>query len=237
MKKLFVFAVALGFFACVPAPAQNNDRHGNRHDDGGSNAAHGSADTHRGGQEPVMKGATMQQNTSGGRAAMAARSPATRRNTPAVETTQNRFLPSSGDTHPAAVGHAAADTRRNSNWSGGARPSQAERSATDRSRSNWSGGATAHSSNHDALRRNAQASRRFHRGNYIAPQGYQSRHWTYGERLPRLYYASNYWIGDFMMFGLFAPPSDLVWVRVGDDALLVDRYSGEIVQVEYGFFY
>ena len=28
-----------------------------------------------------------------------------------------------------------------------------------------------------------------------------------------------------------------VWVRDGDDALLIDRYSGEVIEVEYGIFY
>jgi Ni/Co efflux regulator RcnB len=87
------------------------------------------------------------------------------------------------------------------------------------------------------MRRNMQAPKHFHSGNYNAPQGYQYRHWSYGERLPRGYFARDYWISDFSMFGLFAPPSYLVWVRVGDDALLIDRDSGEIVQVRYGVFY
>ena len=33
------------------------------------------------------------------------------------------------------------------------------------------------------------------------------------------------------------PPPDAVWVRYGDDALLIDRYTGEVIQVEYGVFY
>ena len=83
----------------------------------------------------------------------------------------------------------------------------------------------------------APAPRVSRHGDYRAPQGYQARHWSYGGRLPRSYFVRDYWITDFLMFGLFAPPPDLIWVRVGNDALLVDEYSGDIVQVDYGVFY
>ena len=33
------------------------------------------------------------------------------------------------------------------------------------------------------------------------------------------------------------PPPGTVWVRYGNDALLIDRYSGEVIQVVYGIFY
>jgi Ni/Co efflux regulator RcnB len=88
-----------------------------------------------------------------------------------------------------------------------------------------------------ALRRNVQAPRRFHVGGYRAPPGYTPRHWSYGQRLPRAYFARNYWITDYLAYLLFAPPDGLVWVRVGDDALLIDEYTGEIIQVDYGVFY
>ena len=97
--------------------------------------------------------------------------------------------------------------------------------------------ATARNSNIASLRINVQSRHQFHDGNYSQPAGYQVRHWGYGDRLPNAYFARNYWIGDFLMFGLFAPPEGLVWVRVGDDALLIDEYTGEVVQVDYGVFY
>jgi Ni/Co efflux regulator RcnB len=88
-----------------------------------------------------------------------------------------------------------------------------------------------------ALRRNVQAQRHFSAGAYRQPQGYRQRHWSYGQRLPGGYYARNYWITDYLAYSLFAPPDGLVWVRVGPDALLIDQYSGEIIQVDYGVFY
>ena len=33
------------------------------------------------------------------------------------------------------------------------------------------------------------------------------------------------------------PMPGTVWVRYGDDALLIDRYTGEVIQVAYGIFW
>ncbi|WP_226017407.1 RcnB family protein [Novosphingobium sp. FKTRR1] len=87
------------------------------------------------------------------------------------------------------------------------------------------------------MRRNVQVKHRFHAGTYQRPQGYARHRWGFGQRLPRSYYARNYWIGDYLMFSLFAPPAGLVWVRVGRDAFLIDRYDGEIIQARYRVFY
>lgn len=84
--------------------------------------------------------------------------------------------------------------------------------------------------------RDFDAPRHFHEGGYRPPEGYEHRHWRHGDRLPPEYFIRDYWIGDFLAFGLFAPPPDYVWVRVGDDALLIDQYTGEVVQVEYDIF-
>jgi Ni/Co efflux regulator RcnB len=38
------------------------------------------------------------------------------------------------------------------------------------------------------------------------------------------------------MFALEVPPAGYEWVRDGNDALLVNTDSGEILQLEYGVF-
>jgi hypothetical protein len=97
----------------------------------------------------------------------------------------------------------------------------------DSRRSDWS-----------RFRRNLQSPHRFRFGIYQAPRGYYYRRWHFGERLPPAYFVRDYWLTNYFVFGLFAPPSpDLVWVRYGPDALLIDRYTGEIVQVRYNVFY
>jgi Ni/Co efflux regulator RcnB len=47
----------------------------------------------------------------------------------------------------------------------------------------------------------------------------------------------DYWLTDFYDFGLTPPPPGTVWVRYGDDALLIDEYNGEVIQVAYNVFY
>jgi Ni/Co efflux regulator RcnB len=88
-----------------------------------------------------------------------------------------------------------------------------------------------------SYRRNVTSAHRFHNGSYRRPSGWYSHRWVYGEHLPRAWFGRDYWIGDYITFGLMAPPDGYEWVRVGDDALLVDTDTGEVLQVEYGVFY
>jgi Ni/Co efflux regulator RcnB len=214
MKRLFACAAMLGLFAFVPAVAQHNDHHGGKNDATGSHPGQGSP--------PAAN-----HNGRAGRA-VAPRTPS-----PATAP-RNTLLPASGDVHPGPQGQAKG--RQNNSGPGNA--------------TNHNPTVNAHQGNGvhpnnvvtrrpdiNSLRHNLKASRHFRNGSYSPPRGYQSRHWSYGERLPRGYYARDYWIANFLMLDLFAPPPGLVWVRVGDDALLIDQISGDIVQVRYGLFY
>jgi len=84
---------------------------------------------------------------------------------------------------------------------------------------------------------NYQAQRRYSLGRYVRPHGWYERSWSYGETLPSIFWSRNYWIDDYWMFGLTIPPYDCQWVRYGDDALLINADSGDILQVVYGLFY
>jgi Ni/Co efflux regulator RcnB len=85
--------------------------------------------------------------------------------------------------------------------------------------------------------RNITSERHFHYGDYHAPAGYEYRRWNYGERLPAIYFAQQYWIANYWNFGLAWAPDGCEWIRFGPDAILVDVDTGEIVQVVYGVFY
>jgi Ni/Co efflux regulator RcnB len=85
--------------------------------------------------------------------------------------------------------------------------------------------------------RNFTATRRYRVESYRQPYGYSYRRWNYGQRLPRHYYVRNFWLTNFLFYGLFTPPPGYIWVRYGPDALLIDEYTGEIVQVQYDIFY
>jgi len=224
MKRLVLCAAALALLASVPVFAQNNDHRGSKNDTAASPVGHvtPNGDTGQTGKQRKVSGDTranapdMQRHTNAGPATGSSRTRGTAVHTrqPTANVRDGRFLPNSGDVHPAAPFRAAPDYKRN-----------------------YSRNTAVQRPDFNSLRRNMQAPRHFRNGHYHAPQGYQQRHWGYGERLPRGYFVRDYWISNFLMFGLFAPPSDLIWVRVGNDALLVDRYSGEIVQVRYSVFY
>jgi Ni/Co efflux regulator RcnB len=250
MKKLFVCAAALGLLASMPVSAQNNDRHGDKHDAAGSPEGHTAPSTgaHQSDQrrdttrqnDRTMTGNTdtrtvgVRQNTTGASSQPThTRSVAT--HAPAANATTNRFLPDSGDAHPSQAVRPTAGRGQNNSASSG--DSNRRPPAVNPQNPNWSGNTAGHQSDVSALRRNIRATKQFHGGSYNAPQGYQYRHWGYGERLPRGYFVRNYWIANFTLYGLFAPPSNLIWVRVGDDALLIDQENGDIVQVRYGVFY
>lgn len=87
-------------------------------------------------------------------------------------------------------------------------------------------------------RRVVRAPHRFHaRRPWIAPRGFTYRRFSLGERVPAALLAADFFLSDYFSYGLTPPPPGYVWVRDGSDAVLVDRYTGEVVQVEYDVFY
>lgn len=95
-----------------------------------------------------------------------------------------------------------------------------------------------HNDGFDALRRAFNAPRHYRHGRYHRPHGWYAHRWSFGEFLPSLFFSSrSYWISDYSDYDLPYPPPGTRWVRYGDDALLIDRYNGEIIQVVYGIFY
>jgi len=87
-----------------------------------------------------------------------------------------------------------------------------------------------------AYRHNFQAAHTYHIGAYRRPSGWAPHHWAYGQILPRIYWAPQYFIADYWLFSLEVPPPGYEWVRDDSDALLIDSNTGEILQVEYGVF-
>jgi Ni/Co efflux regulator RcnB len=81
------------------------------------------------------------------------------------------------------------------------------------------------------------AQRRFRAPAYRRPPGWYARRWTFGEILPAAFWAQDYWLSNYVDYALPPPPYGATWVRYGDDALLIDEDSGEIITVEYGVFY
>ncbi len=85
--------------------------------------------------------------------------------------------------------------------------------------------------------RNFRAEHRYRSRAYRRPVGWYYRRWSFGMVLPRPLWTRDNWIGDYGQFGLANPPYGYVWVRYGDDALLVNVDDGRILRVVYGLYY
>lgn len=78
----------------------------------------------------------------------------------------------------------------------------------------------------------------FNLSRYYSPY----RNWGYnrfsiGFFLPSLFYSQRYWIGDPWQYRLPHAPPGTQWVRYYNDVLLVDTWTGEVVDVIYDFFW
>lgn len=96
-----------------------------------------------------------------------------------------------------------------------------------------------HTNNHafDQLRRVFNSRHRFHHGTYRRPNGWFWHRWTFGEFLPYIFFERQYWLNDWEDFDLDDPPPGTVWIRYGNDALLIDEDTGEVIEVVYDVFY
>ena len=75
-------------------------------------------------------------------------------------------------------------------------------------------------------------------GRYYAPyRSYYYRPISIGFQLQSLFFSNRYWINDPWQYRLPAAYGPYRWVRYYDDVLLVDIYSGEVVDVIQNFFW
>lgn len=74
-------------------------------------------------------------------------------------------------------------------------------------------------------------------GRYYAPyRNYSYRRLGIGLSLGSLFYGSQYWIDDPYYYRLPDAYGPYRWIRYYDDVLLVDTYTGEVVDAIYDFF-
>jgi hypothetical protein len=78
---------------------------------------------------------------------------------------------------------------------------------------------------------------RFRIGIYYDPFGWGYQPYSVGWRLWPSYYSSSFWINDPWQYRLPYAPPGTQWVRYYNDALLVDMYTGEVVDAIQGFFW
>jgi Ni/Co efflux regulator RcnB len=233
MKNLFILVSLGAFLAAAPVMAQNDDHNNRRQEEQKSQTTAPQHDRVQRGHE--QRGA----NTA---------SPAGRMSGPAQPTTGQTANRPAGRSNSANTNRSQSNTSHNG-WSqhnravDNNRPrantpygrQTQNRAATDRSMQR--GESRSRAGNFSHLRRNYTANRRYRFGRYNRPRGYYTHRWIYGQRMPSIFFARNYWITNFAAFGLMLPPPGTVWVRYGNDAVLIDRYTGEVIQVVYDIFY
>jgi len=78
----------------------------------------------------------------------------------------------------------------------------------------------------------------FRLGRYTPPyRGYDYRRLSIGFYLDTMFFGPNYWLDDPYAYRLPPAYGPYRWVRYYDDALLVNIYDGEVVDVIYDFFW
>ena len=77
----------------------------------------------------------------------------------------------------------------------------------------------------------------FRLGYYSDPFGWNYRRWSTGSYLYPSYYGSSYWLHDPWQYRLPPAYGPYRWVRYWNDALLVNVYTGQVVEVMHGFFW
>jgi hypothetical protein len=79
---------------------------------------------------------------------------------------------------------------------------------------------------------------RYRLGRYYAPyRNYNYSRLSIGFQLGSGFYGDNYWLTDPWQYRLPNAPYGTRWIRYYDDVLLVDVYSGEVIDVIYDFFW
>ena len=107
----------------------------------------------------------------------------------------------------------------------------------NRDRHGWSGSNWRHDHRYDWRRWRDRHRSLFRLGFYYDPFGWNYRPYSIGWRLWPSYYSSRFWIHDPWQYRLPYAPPGYRWIRYWDDAILVDTWTGEVVDVIHNFFW
>ncbi len=77
----------------------------------------------------------------------------------------------------------------------------------------------------------------FRLSSYYDPFGWNYRRWSVGSYLYPSYYGSSYWLNDPWHYRLPPAYGPYRWIRYWEDALLVNIYTGQVVDVLHNFFW
>ena len=236
MRRLLISAAALALFAAPALAQQDQPAHGyGHHFDQALQAKQGAQHAQQPARAPQPQGGRVEHGGNRGGAPAHQASPAAQaQGGPQLWGHQ----PDQGQNN-----NARGNTNRGGNDNRGYRDNgrgndRGGMGSTNRGYGNPGYAGQRHDfSNFRQFHRSFNASRRFRGPDYRRPSGWYEHRWSFGEFLPRAFWARDYWLVDFAAYDLPPPPYGAVWVRVGNDALLVDEDSGEVITVEYGVFY
>lgn len=85
-------------------------------------------------------------------------------------------------------------------------------------------------------RKTVTSTKHYDAGAFMAPSGYTYQKFAVGDHVSPLLLHGNVALTDFQTYQLVPPPEGAMWVRDGNDALLVDTNTGEVIQAQYGLF-
>ena len=81
------------------------------------------------------------------------------------------------------------------------------------------------------------ATNRYRASRYVYPSGWYMRVWSFGDVLPhRSWYSQSYYL-DWWRYNLPRPPIGTEWIRMRDDAVLVDIWNGRVLAVYHDLFW
>jgi hypothetical protein len=130
------------------------------------------------------------------------------------------------------------DNNRGGDWNRGGRDGRNDRWSDNRGdRGSWNRG-WRNDNRYDWQRYRYSNRDRFRAGSYYSPyRGYGYNRLSIGLILDSLFYSNRYWLNDPYQYRLPAAPYGTQWVRYYNDVVLVDVYTGEVVDVIYDFFW
>jgi len=77
----------------------------------------------------------------------------------------------------------------------------------------------------------------FNFGFYRDPFGWGYQPFSIGWRMWPSYYSQSYWLNDPWQYRLPYAPPGYRWIRYYDDAILVDTWDGQVVDLIRDFFW
>jgi len=86
------------------------------------------------------------------------------------------------------------------------------------------------------FRKTVTSTKRYHAAAFEAPSGFTYRRFSVGQHVPDALLSDSVQLNNYQDYALVTPPSGLVWIRDGQDALLVDGRTGEVIQADYDLF-